>query len=195
MDATLIEAWASEEGFKPKDGEASGGEDNDSDSGTGQNGQAMAKGRNAKRDFHGEKRTNVTHPSTTDPGARLRGQAVSCITWLMSSWRTGMASSSMRCSLMPRHDQTGGCADYVFSLAKGHRIKLVTDKAYDTDHFVAALRNIGVTPHVAQNNTTGSLPSMAAPPGTAVTPFHCGSERGLKRSLARKIHRGLVDVA
>jgi hypothetical protein len=85
---------------------------------------------------------------------------------------------------MPRHDQTGGCADYVFSLAKGHRIKLVTDKAYDTDHFVAALRNIGVTPHVAQNNTTGSLPSMAAPPGTAVTPFHCGSERGLKRSLA-----------
>jgi hypothetical protein len=79
VDGTLIEAWASMKSFKPRDGEASGGDDDDSASGTGQSGQAKAKGRNAERDFHGEKRSNATHASTTDPDARLfkkaRGQA------------------------------------------------------------------------------------------------------------------------
>ena len=54
VDGTLIEAWASMS-FRPK------GED-DGDGGSG---------RNAERDFHGEKRSNATHASTTDPDARL----------------------------------------------------------------------------------------------------------------------------
>jgi hypothetical protein len=56
VDGTLIEAWASMKSFVPKDGSdppVSGG------------------GRNAERDFHGEKRKNDTHASTTDPDARL----------------------------------------------------------------------------------------------------------------------------
>src|SRR5277367_5534924 len=62
VDGTLIEAWASMKSFRPKDG----------------SGEPPAPGRNGERDFHGEKRSNETHASTTDPDARLyrkgRGQ-------------------------------------------------------------------------------------------------------------------------
>jgi hypothetical protein len=51
VDATLIEAWASMKSFRPKDG----------------SGEPLAAGRNGERDFHGEKRCNQTHASTTDP--------------------------------------------------------------------------------------------------------------------------------
>src|SRR5437762_10648969 len=54
-DGTLIEAWASMKSFRPKDG----------------SGEPPAPGRNGERDFHGEKRSNETHASTTDPDARL----------------------------------------------------------------------------------------------------------------------------
>ena len=58
VDGTLIEAWASMKSFKPKDpGDESGG--------------AEGGGRNAPADFKGEKRSNETHCSTTDPDAML----------------------------------------------------------------------------------------------------------------------------
>jgi transposase len=56
VDGTLIEAWASMKSFVPKDGS---------------NPPASGGGRNSERDFHGEKRKNDTHSSTTDPDARL----------------------------------------------------------------------------------------------------------------------------
>jgi transposase len=56
VDGTLIEAWASMKSFRPKDGSGE---------------PPTGGGRNAERDFHGEKRTNATHASTTDPDARL----------------------------------------------------------------------------------------------------------------------------
>jgi hypothetical protein len=55
VDGTLIEAWASMKSFRPKDG----------------SGEPPAPGRNSERDFHGEKRRNETHASTTDPDVRL----------------------------------------------------------------------------------------------------------------------------
>jgi len=55
VDGTLIEAWASPKSFKPKDG----------------SGEPPGRGRNGERDFHGERRTNDTHASSTDPDARL----------------------------------------------------------------------------------------------------------------------------
>src|SRR6478609_2560626 len=57
VDGTLIDAWASMKSIKPKDG-----------AGTP---PADGGGRNAHADFHGERRTNETHASTTDPDARL----------------------------------------------------------------------------------------------------------------------------
>lgn len=70
VDGTLIEAWASHKSFRPKDG---GGDDD---------------GTNC----HGQKRTNDTHASTTDPESRLYRKAAgqSSVTWAMSPWRTGM---------------------------------------------------------------------------------------------------------
>src|SRR4051794_32929694 len=59
VDGTLIEAWASMKSFRPKDG----------------SGEPLAPGRNGERDFHGEKRSNQTHTSTTDPDARLYRKA------------------------------------------------------------------------------------------------------------------------
>ena len=61
VDGTLLEAWASMKSFRPKDGD----------------GRAGGGGRNAEADFHGEKRSNATHQSSTDPQARLyrKGQA------------------------------------------------------------------------------------------------------------------------
>src|ERR1700726_4278256 len=61
VDGTLIEAWASMKSFVPKDGSKP-------PSGKGRSGDG---GRNAERNFHGEKRKNDTHSSTTDPDARL----------------------------------------------------------------------------------------------------------------------------
>ncbi len=55
VDGTLIEAWASMKSFRPRDG----------------SGEPPAPGRNGERDFHGEKRSNQTHASITDPNARL----------------------------------------------------------------------------------------------------------------------------
>lgn len=55
VDGTLIEAWASLKSFRPKDG----------------SGEPPGPGRNGERNFHGEKRSNETHASTSDPEARL----------------------------------------------------------------------------------------------------------------------------
>src|SRR6266699_2721444 len=55
VDGTLLEAWASPKSFRPKDG----------------SGTQPSAGRNGERDFHGERRRNDTHASTTDPDARL----------------------------------------------------------------------------------------------------------------------------
>src|SRR5229473_5121962 len=66
VDGTLIEAWASMKSFRPKDGSGE-----PPGAGAAGSDQAKAKGRNAEHDFHGEKRRNETHASTTDPDARL----------------------------------------------------------------------------------------------------------------------------
>ena len=69
VDGTLLEAWASPKSFRPKDG----------------SGEPPGPGRNGEQDFHGERRTNDTHVSTTDPDARLyrKGQAKKrgCVSW------------------------------------------------------------------------------------------------------------------
>ena len=71
MDGTLIEAWASVKSFRPRD-EGGPGDDGDGGAISSQNKQGTGPtGRNAERNFRGEKRSNATHASTTDPDARL----------------------------------------------------------------------------------------------------------------------------
>ena len=142
VDGTLIEAWASMKSFVPKDGSgppASGG------------------GRNAERDFHGEKRKNDTHASTTDPDARLfrKGagkEAKLChMGHLMMENRHGLIVDA-------RLTEANGTAERTTALDMiednaGPGSTVGGDKNYDTADFVAGCRERGCTPHVSQNNT------------------------------------------
>jgi len=144
VDGTLIEAWASMKSVKPKEGPDepwAGG------------------GRNAEADFHGQKRTNDTHASTTDPDARL--------------YKKGKGKEAKLCfmghGLM--ENRHGLLVDACLTLAGGHAervaalhmiepradraqaITLGADKAYDAEDFVNELRSMKVTPHVAQNTS------------------------------------------
>ena len=156
VDGTLIEAWASMKSVRPKDGS-----DNPPAEGCGLNqetGSAAARqGRNQEANFHGQKRTNETHASTTDPQARL--------------YKKGKGKEAKLCfmghGLM--ENRHGLLVDAGLTLADGHAervaalhmiepradrpraIRLGADKAYDTEDFVNELRSMGVTPHVAQN--------------------------------------------
>ncbi|MCP1838543.1 transposase [Bradyrhizobium sp. USDA 4524] len=132
VDGTLIEAWASMKSVKPKDGS---GEP-----------PAQGGGRNAEADFHGQKRSNDTHASTTDPDARL--------------YRKGKGKETKLCfighGLM--ENRNGLLVDACLTQANGHaeRVAAITlgaDKAYDAEDFVNELRSMNVTPHVTQNTS------------------------------------------
>ena len=142
VDGTLIEAWASMKSFRPKDGA------DDPPSGSG---------RNAAADFHGKRRSNETHASTTDADARL--------------YRKGPGKEARLCfighGLM--ENRSGLLVDACLTPADGHAeriaalamiepqadrpraITLGADKAYDAEDFVNELRAMKVTPHVAQS--------------------------------------------
>jgi transposase len=145
VDGTLIEAWASMKSFKPKDG---------SDEPPAERG-----GRNGEADFHGEKRSNDTHASTTDPEARLyckgRGEeAKLCyIGHALMENRNGLVIDAC---LTP----ADGHAERIAALHmiepradRPNAITLGADKAYDAEDFINELRAMNVTPHVAQNTS------------------------------------------
>lgn len=142
VDGTLIEAWASMKSFVPKDGNGP---------------PASGPGRNAERDFHGEKRKNDTHASTTDPDARLfrKGagkEAKLChMGHLMMENRNALVVDA-------RLTEANGTAERATALDMIDNNAnpggtLGGDKNYDTADFVAGCRARGCTPHVSQNNT------------------------------------------
>lgn len=138
VDGTLIEAWASHKSFKPKDGDK--GDD-------GSN-------------FHGQKRKNDTHASTSDPDAKLYRKAagrearLSYMGHAVMENRNGLAVAG-------KVTQANGMAERRASEAllrrkarrRGRRITVGEDKAYDTRDHVSALRQLNVTPHVTQNDS------------------------------------------
>ena len=144
VDGTLIEAWASMKSFRPK------GED-DGDRGSG---------RNAERDFHGEKRLNATHASTTDPDARLyrkgngRESKLCYMGHALTENRHGLAvgggvtiasgtaEREAALDLIDRHRP-------VESRGGRRRITVGGDKGFDVADFVEELRHRKVTPHIA----------------------------------------------
>ena len=174
VDGTLIDAWASMKSFRPKDG----------DDGDG------SSGRNAERDFHGEKRSNATHESATDPDARL--------------YRKGNGRESRLCymghALMEnRHglvveglvSQATGTAerDAALEMIDRHRpgrrrITLGGDKGYDVTKFIHELRDRAVTPHIAiqgHNTKTGKRRKTAMDRRTIRHSGYAVSQRCRKR--------------
>jgi transposase len=149
VDGTLVEAWASLKSFGPKadvggDPPASGG------------------GRNEEVDFRGEKRSNKTHASTSDPDALLyrKGpgmEAKLCyIGHALMENRNGLFVDA-RLTKVSGHAERLAALDMVEPLAdRPNPITLGADKGYDAADFVMELREINVTPHVAQNTTRRS---------------------------------------
>src|SRR6202166_3284617 len=137
VDGTLIQAWASQKSFRPKDG---------SDDGDGTN-------------FHGQKRSNQTHESTTDADARLykksygKESKLSYLGHALVENRNGLIAAAMvthadgfaerdAALLMLEQKQRG----------RSRRITVGADKAYDAKDFVRTVRELNVTPHVTKND-------------------------------------------
>ena len=172
VDGTLIKAWASMKSFQPKAGAEGSEPPGAGSSGSGEaSAEAQAceaaapadKGRNAEVDFHGQKRSNETHGSVTDPDARL--------------YRKGEGKEAKLCymghALM--ENRSGLVVEASLSRADGHaernaalsmiepradravRITLGADKGYDAEDFVNELRSLNVTPHVAAKSKGSAI--------------------------------------
>ena len=171
VDGTLIEAAASLKSFKPRDGDPPKATDDDPG--------------NPSVDFHGERRSNATHQSTTDPEARLlrkgKGKEAKLVFMahalmenrhgmlvdFLTTQATGTAERDTVPVLVDQAKERGF-----------HPKTLGGDKGYDTGDCVAALRQRGVTPHVAQN-TNGR--SSAIDGRTTCHPGYAISQRIRKR--------------
>jgi Transposase DDE domain len=195
VDGTLIEAWASHKSFQRKDGPPPPPPDDPG---------------NPSVDFHGEKRSNETHSSTTDPDARLarksgghEAKLAYCGNVLIEN-RNGLVVDTelVLCSGTAERDAAMLMAERI---PETTRVTLGADKGYDIQEFVSEMRGMNVTPHVSQNTKR--------PGGSAIdgrTTRHAGyqvSQRKRKRveevfgwmktiGILRKTrHRGLETVA
>jgi transposase len=146
VDGTLIEAAASLKSFRPKDEPPSDQPPDDPG--------------NPTVNFHGQKRSNATHQSTTDPDARLfrkgKGKEAKLVFvgQVMMENRNGMAVDFTVAEATGTAERDAAADQLDEAKQRGFRPKTVGgDKNYDTKKFVAELRGRNVTPHVAQNTT------------------------------------------
>lgn len=141
VDGTQIAAWASMKSFKAKDGSS----------------EPPGPGRNGERDFHGEKPANATHASTTDPQARLyrKGQGkeakLSFMGHTLMENRSGLVVAATLTQASGTAERQAAQELIVRYSPGARRITLGADKGYDAAAFVADLRDLHVTPHIAQN--------------------------------------------
>jgi len=145
VDGTLIEAWASLKSFQRKDTVPSPPDDPG----------------NPTVNFHGERRRNTTHASTTDPDARLfrKGnshEAKLCYQGhVLMENRYGLAVDA-ELTQASGYAERDAAVMMLARRAQPGRVTLGADKAYDTADFVDRLRELAVTPHVAQNTSNRS---------------------------------------
>lgn len=143
VDGTLIEAWASMKSFQPK------GDDSKGPRGGG-------RASNQSADFRGQKRSNETHRSTTDPEARLMRKGLGKEAKLSFSAHALMENrNGLLVDL--RVAEANGTAERSVALEMleqtlpgSRRLTVGADKGYDTRPFVQRCRELNVTPHVAQ---------------------------------------------
>ncbi len=194
VDGTLLEAWASLKSFQPKDK---------------QDGPPPDDNGNPTVDFHGQKRSNETHESQTDPDALLarKGKGkearLSYNGDLLIENRNGLIVNAELLQANGRAERDAALV-MLEQLGGNGRVTVGGDKGYDTAEFVDQCRHMNVTPHVAQNT--------ARPGGSAIdarTTRHAGYDRSQKKrkrieecfgwlkdiALLRKLkHRGLFKV-
>lgn len=142
VDGTLIAAWASLKSFQRKGAPPSSPDDPG----------------NPTVNFHGERRSNATHASTTDPQALLyrKGdgrEAKLCYQGhVLMENRHGLAVDGCL-TAADGYGERAAALEMIGPVAGSQRVTLGADKAYDTRDFVAAVRRLQVTPHVAQNTS------------------------------------------
>jgi IS5 family transposase len=140
VDGTLIEAWASQKSFVPKDGPPRG------------------DGSNPTVNFHKTKRSNETHESTTDSDARLFRKSstheskLAYMGHALMENRNGLVATA-RLTIATGFAEREAAIEMADEIAGVKQITLGADKGYDTRDFVAQLRERNVTPHVAMNTT------------------------------------------
>ena len=194
VDGTLLEAWASLKSFQPK---GSKGNQPPDDPG------------NPSVDFHGEKRSNQTHESTTDGDAKLARKGLGKEAKLSYSGnllvenRNGLIVNAELLEANGRAERDAALM-MLEQLSGDGKITVGGDKGFDVTEFVEECRHMNITPHVAQN--------QKRPGGSAIdarTTRHAGyaiSQKKRKRieecfgwlkdiALLRKLkHRGLSKV-
>src|SRR6476659_4723387 len=168
VDGTRIEAWASHKSFQRKDQPAPPPDDPG----------------NPTVDFHGEKRSNDTHESTTDPDARRARKSggheakLAYCGNVMIENRNGLVIDAqlLLCSGTAERDAAMMMAERVEGT---QRITVAADKGYDTKDFVQEMREMNVTPHVAQNDKRPGGSAIDA--RTTRHPGYAVSQRKRKR--------------
>ena len=227
VDGTLVKAWASMKSFQPKDSPPPQEEDDPGGSPPPADEQPSAdtdkppqqtetqpmpdtarKSRNAEVNFRGEKRSNATHASVTDPDARLYKKAPGAAAMLCFMGHTLIEN---RNGLVVQADLTHadglGERKAALEMINRHspgstrRLTLGADKGYDSADFVAALRRMVVTPHVAQKTRYSAIDGRTTQhPGYALSqrrrkkieePFGWAKTVG---GMAQTVHRGLDRV-
>jgi len=185
VDGTLVEAWAGQKSFQKKEGSSDDPNPPAEDSG------------NSDVNFRGEKRSNQTHQSTTDPEARLYKKSkgseakLAYLGHVLMENRNGLVADielTLATGTAEREAAAG-----MLEFQRGLTSKPMTvgaDKAYDTHNFVQQLRELRVTPHVAQNNTHRT---SAIDKRTTQRPSYRVSQR--KRKRVEEIFGWLKTVA
>jgi transposase len=144
VDGTLIEAWASLKSFRPKDDPQTPG--------------GARSGRNEEVNFHGQRRANDTHASTTDPEARLyrkgsgKEAKLAFMGHVLMENRNGLVVDT-RLTPACGTAECDAAIEMIAEVPGTRRISVGTDKGYDSRAFVDTIRVVGAVPHVAQNDT------------------------------------------
>ena len=180
MDGTLIEAWASQKSFQRKEDDQAPPPDDPG---------------NPTVNFHGEKRSNDTHQSTTDPEARQRKgsgrvEAAYCGNVLIENRYGLVVETDLE---LASGTAERDAADEMAERFDGEkRVTVGADKGYDTRGFVRHMRDRNVTPHVSENTNRNG--------GSALdrrTTRHAGyqvSQRKRKRKRIEEVFGWLKTV-
>jgi len=149
VDGTLIEAWASQKSFQPNEGGPSGP-------------TSGGDGRNEDVNYRGQKRSNETHASTTDPDARLSkkshgGEArLSYMGHELMENRNGLVVEH-RLGISSGTAEPEAAVEMVKAIPGNYRITVGMDKGYDRRSCVKELRKLNATPHVAQRKVHSAV--------------------------------------
>jgi transposase len=167
VDGTLLEAWASQKSFRPRD------QDPPTDGGG-----------NPTVNFHGQRRRNETHQSTTDPDARLYKKAVGrearlgYLGHVLMEHRSGLLVDA-RVTPADGYGERDAALMMIAAVPGAHRITVAGDKAFDTPAEVTEFRRLHATPHLVPH-TAGGRRRSAIDGRTTRHPGYAVSQRRRK---------------